>query len=248
MTNQATIEQMNTLRLWGMKTAFSTYLDSNSQLDAQELLAQLVEAEYLHRNNAKIERLLRAAKFRYTAQIADIDFLSTRGLDKALLLKLSAGHLIQAKENLIITGATGVGKSFIASAIGQQACRLGYKTLYFNIKKLFHQLRKARADETYLKLMQKIEKQDLIILDDFGLQPLEQQQRQALLEIIEDRHQRKATIITSQFPVDQWHAIIGENALADAILDRLVHQAHRIPLKGNSMRKKKSQLNKPQYP
>ena len=246
MSNQATIEQMNALRLWGMKASFSKYIESNALMEAQELLAQVVEAEYLHRNNAKIERLLRAAKFRYTAQIADVDFLTPRGLDKALVLKLSAGHLMQTKENLIITGATGIGKSFIASAIGHQACRLGYKTLYFNLTKLFHQLSKAKADETYFKLIQKIEKQDLLILDDFGLKPLDQLQRQALLEIIEDRHQRKATIITSQFPVEKWHAIIGENAVADAILDRLVHQAHRIQLKGNSMRRKNVQPTTPE--
>jgi len=239
MTNQATMDKLVHMRLWGMKQALQTYWETKAELTCDELVAQLVETEHLHRTNAKIERLLKSAKFRYQAQIADVDFQKERGLDKNLFLRLASGGIIKAKENLIITGATGVGKSFIASALGQQACQLGYKTLYFHARKLFHQLHAAIADDSYFKFIQRIEKQDLIILDDFGLQPLDTQARQALLEIIEDRHQKRATIITSQFPVDQWHPIIGENAVADAILDRLVHQAHRIELKGTSWRKRK---------
>lgn len=243
MTNQATLDKLVALRLWGMKNAFGTYLETAGELSAEELMAQLTEAEWLHRHNLRINRLLKNAHFRYPVQIADVDFNTTRGLDKVLFLKLTGGALIQAKENLIITGATGVGKSFLASAIGHQACMLGYKTMYFNTRKLFHTLHAALADDGYLKLIAKIEKQDLLILDDFGLHPLDQHARQALLEIIEDRHQKRSTIITSQLPVNQWHPIIGENAIADAILDRLVHVAHRIELKGESLRKKQKTNN-----
>ena len=238
MTNQATLDKLVSLRLWGMKNAFTTYLETSADLTADELTAQLTEAESVHRQNLKVARLLKNAHFRYPVQIADIDFDPKRGLDKNLFMRLTGGTLIGSKENLIITGATGVGKSFLASAIGHRACMLGYKTMYFNTRKLFHALHAAQADGTYLKVISKIEKQDLLILDDFGLHPLDLNARQALLEIIEDRHQKRSTIITSQLPVSSWHPIIGENAIADAILDRLVHAAHRIELKGGSLRKK----------
>ncbi len=214
-------------------------METSADLTADELVAQLAEAEAIHRQNLKVARLLKNARFRYPVQIADIDFGPRRGLDKNLFMRLTGGTLIESKENLIITGATGVGKSFLASAIGHQACMLGYKTMYFNTRKLFHALHAALADGSYLKLIAKIEKHDLLILDDFGLHPLGPNARQALLEIIEDRHQKRSTIITSQLPVSAWHPVIGENAIADAILDRLVYQAHRIELKGESLRKKR---------
>ncbi|MEH6705213.1 MAG: ATP-binding protein, partial [Galbibacter orientalis] len=146
------------------------------------------------------------------------------------------------KENILITGSTGVGKSFIASALGYQACSLGYKVKYYNINKLFGKLKSAKADGSYLKEIDRIEKQDLIILDDFGLQQLDNTKRQAFMEIIEDRHGKKSTIIASQLPVINWHEIIGEQTIADAILDRLVHSAHRVDLKGESMRKKRQNI------
>lgn len=240
MTNQATLDKLVAMRLWGMKNSFSTYLETSAELTADELIAQLTESEWINRQNLRLQRLLKNARFRYTVQLADIDFSPNRGLDKNLLMRLSSGGLVESKENLIITGATGVGKSFLASAIGHQACLMGYKTLYFNTRKLFNQLQAGLADATYFKLIAKIEKQDLLILDDFGLQPLDKNARQALLEIIEDRHQKRSTIITSQLPVGKWHPVIGENAIADAILDRLVHAAHRIELNGESRRKKKT--------
>ena len=177
MTNQATINQLSSLRLWGIKQALQSYWETNVELTCDELIAQLVEAEYLHRHNAKIARLLKSAKFRYDAQLADIDFDTRRGLDKNSVMRFTGGTLIEQKTNLIITGATGVGKSFLASAFGQQACQLGYKTLYFNLRKLFHLLHRAMADDTYVKLIEKIAKQDLLILDDFGLQPLDSHER-----------------------------------------------------------------------
>lgn len=238
MTNQATLDKLTSLRLWGLKNAFTAYLETAATYTNDELVGHLIESEWLHRQNAKLKRLLKQARLRYTCQIADLDFDTKRGLDKNLIMRLTDGSFIKANENLIITGATGVGKSFIACALAHQACMLGYKTMYFNTRKLFHQLNAALADNSYLKIIAKIEKQDLLVLDDFGLHPLDGKARQALLEIMEDRYQKSATIITSQFPTSKWHGIIGDSAVADAVLDRVVHQAHRIELKGESMRKK----------
>ena len=152
-------------------------------------------------------------------------------------------HFIDKSETIIITGSTGIGKSYVASAIGNQACMLGYKVLYANTTKLFARLKMSKADGSYIKEIARIEKQDLLILDDFGIQPFDNQSRSSLMEIIEDRHGKRSTIITSQLPVLQWHEIIGENTIADAILDRIVHQAHRIELSGESMRKHINKMN-----
>ncbi len=243
MNNQATLEKLASMRLWGMKNAFSTYLETSATLTPDELAAHLTQSEWFSRQNLYTQRLLNNANFHYAASMAEVDFLSPRGLDKNLALRLAQGQFIQNHENLLLTGPTGVGKSFLASALGQQACILGYKTLYFNTRKLFHQLNAAMADGSYLKLLAKIEKQDLLILDDFGLQPLDGQARQSLLEIIEDRHLKKSTLFASQLPVREWHTAIGQSAIADAVLDRLVHSSHRIELKGESMRKIKNDKN-----
>ena len=240
MTNQATLELLTTLRLWGMKNAFSAYLQTPTRLTNDELVAHLTEAEQLHRHHQRLKRLMKNAHFRYQATMADIDFDAARGLDKNLVLRLAQATFIQQAQPIIITGPTGVGKSFIASALGQQACLLGFRTLYVNTRKLFHQLHQALADNSYARLIRKIEKQDLLILDDFALHPMKSNDRNALMEIIEDRHQKKATILIAQLPVAQWHDWIGDSAIADAVLDRLVHQAHRIELKGESLRKRKS--------
>jgi DNA replication protein DnaC len=151
---------------------------------------------------------------------------------------LSDGSFLEKKENILITGATGVGKSYLSSALGHQACQLGYRTLYFNTQKLFTRLKMLKADNSYVREIGRIEKYDLLILDDFGLAPLDSVARMILLEIIEDRHNRKSTIISSQLPVAKWYEVIGESTIADAILDRMVHTAHRIDLKGESLRKK----------
>lgn len=243
MNNQATLDKFTALRLWGMKNAFNTFLESSAQLTHDELVGQLAEAEWNNRQNQRLERLIRNARFRYSVQIADLDFEKPRGLDKTLLLRLANGAFTQCHENVLITGPTGVGKSYIATALGHQACMLGYKTLYFNTRKLFNQLHAAMADGSYLKIMAKIEKNDLLILDDFGLQKLEGHAQQALMEMIEDRHQKRSTIIASQLPVGKWHDVIGDSAIADAVLDRLVHSAHRIDLKGESWRKKNNNRN-----
>jgi DNA replication protein DnaC len=178
------------------------------------------------------------ARFRYQASMEQVDYTARRELDKNQMLRLSSCSWISSKQNLILTGSTGVGKSFLASALGHQACMQGYKVCYRNCSKLFDELKIAKADGTYIKEISKIEKQDLLILDDFGLKPLDDNQRLILLELLEDRHGKRSTIITSQLPVNKWYDIIGEPTIADAILDRLVHSSHRIELAGDSMRKK----------
>jgi DNA replication protein DnaC len=238
MNNQATLDKITQLRLWGIKDAFSSLMDNPAQMTNDEFLAHLIEAEWIDRHNRRIERLIRNARFRYTAHPTEIKHGNERGLDKNVFLRLSDCSFIKSKENVILTGPTGVGKSFIASALGHQACMLGYKTLYFNMQKMFSMLKAALADNSYFKIIAKIEKHDLLILDDFGLQVLDNHNRQALMEIIEDRHHKKTTIIASQLPTDKWHRVIGESAVADAILDRLVHSAHKIDLTGESWRKK----------
>lgn len=238
MNNQATLEKINQLRLWGIKDAFTSLVDNPQQMTNDEFLAHLIEAEWIDRHNRRIERLIRNARFRYSAHTVEVKHGNDRGLDKNVFLRLSDCSFIKSKENVILTGPTGVGKSFIASALGHQACMMGYKTMYFNIQKMFSMLKAALADNSYFKIIAKIEKHDLLILDDFGLQVLDNHNRQALMEIIEDRHNKRSTIIASQLPIDKWHRVIGESAVADAILDRLVHSAHKIELQGESWRKK----------
>jgi DNA replication protein DnaC len=246
MNNQQTIEMMKSMKFYGMIRAFQTSMEagwtgspSDAQLQPDQLIAQLIQAEWEDREQRKIKRYLNAARFRYQASIAEIDFNHPRNLDKNLILRLADCSFLDKKENILITGLTGVGKSFIASAIGNQACMKGYRTFYFNVGKLFSQLKMSKADNSYAHKINRIAKQDLLILDDFGLHSLDNANRLALMEIIEDRHGKMATIITSQLPVNKWYETIGESTIADAILDRLVHSAHRIELKGESMRKKR---------
>ncbi len=238
--SSTTINTMSRLKLHGMMRTWQTMVESrqHNDLTHDQLLDTLVQSEWEHRENKKFDRHLKQAKFRYGASIEEIDFSSPRGLDKTRMLRLADGSFIERKENLLITGPTGVGKSFIASALGHQGCLLGFKTLYFNTQKLFSKLKILKADGTYLKEMNRIEKCDLLILDDFGLQNLDNTTRMNLMEIIEDRHGRKSTVIASQLPVASWYEIIGESTIADAILDRLIHGAHRIELSGSSLRKK----------
>jgi DNA replication protein DnaC len=233
---------MQKLKLSGMQASFQGLLQSKNttSLSNDEFINLLLQAELEERENKKISRILQNARFRYRASIEEIDYISARGLDKTLFMRFTNASFVKKAENILITGATGVGKSFIATALGHQACLFGYKTAYFNSQKLFAMLKMSKADESYLKQLKQIEKQDLVIIDDFGLQPLDQTMRMMLMEIIEDRHQERSTIIASQIPISKWHEIIGESTVADAILDRLVHTAHRIELKGESLRKKKN--------
>jgi len=208
-------------------------------MTGDELVNMLVQSEWEERENRKFNRHLRLAKFRYSSTVEEVDFTANRGLDKNQFLRLAEGGFIAKKENLLITGATGVGKSYLASALGHQACQLGYRTLYFNTQKLFSRLKMLKADGSYVREIAKMERADLLVMDDFGMQPLDNGSRMILLEIIEDRHGRKSTLIASQLPVAKWYEIIGDSTIADAVLDRMVHTAHRIELKGESLRKLK---------
>ena len=242
--NDQTIEKMRTMKLHGMARAFRTSLESGNveKCTSDELLSMLVDSEWDERYNRKLDRSVMRARFRYKASVEQINFDSDRELDKNQVLRLADCTFIDKKENVIITGSTGIGKSYIASAIGHQACALGYKVLYEHTAKLFARLKMGKADGTYLKEILKMEKQELLIIDDFGIQPLDQQSRTILMEIIEDRHGKRSTLFTSQVPVNQWYEVIGEQTIADAILDRIIHDAHRLELKGESMRKKRSIL------
>lgn len=230
---------MRSLRLHGMSEALEGMLFAGQShaLNAEQMLAALIQAELDDREDRKTERLKKTAKFRYTAVMEQIKPSAERGLEASMLAKLSAPRWIRQAENVIITGATGVGKSYLASALGHHACHLGFKTLYFNAQKLFEELKLARLDGTHRKLMGRLAKSDVLIIDDFGIQRLEEPQRLDLMEVVEDRHGLKSTVFAGQLPVAHWHEIIGEATLADAILDRIVHQAHRVQLTGKSLRK-----------
>ena len=238
--NEQTLQKMKQMKFFGMVRAFRTSIENGSmgQMTGDEMVSMLINAEWDDRNNRRIERQMRNARFRYKANIEQLHFDVDRNLDKNQLMRMAECTFIQRKENLLITGSTGIGKSFIASAIGNQACTLGFKVLYTNSTKLFTRLKMAKADGSYIREIAKIERQDLLILDDFGLQPLDASNRSVLMEIIEDRHGNRSTIITSQLPVSEWYEVIGEQTIADAILDRVVHNAHRMELAGESLRRR----------
>jgi DNA replication protein DnaC len=243
--NETILHKMKQMKLHGMAGAFKTSLEDgrNVHLTADEMISFLIESEWDDRNNRRIERRIRTARFRYKANIEQIDFTIDRNLEKNLMNRFAECSFIEKSENILITGSTGIGKSYIASALGNQACMLGYKVLYTSTSKLFAMLKMARADGSYIKETAKIEKMDLLILDDFGMQPLDSHNRAALIEIIEDRHGKRSTIIAAQLPVAQWHDVIGEKTIADAVLDRIVHNAYRIEMVGESLRKRQPLLN-----
>ncbi len=239
-----TLTKMKQMRLLGMAKAFHLTLESgkNEKFTPDEMISHLIESEWDERYNRKLDRTVHAARFRYKASLEEMTFEGNR-VDKNQVLRLADCEFIKRKENIIITGSTGIGKSFLASALGHQACSLGYRVLYQHSAKLFGRMKIAKADGSYLKELAKIEKQQLLLIDDFGIQPLDAQSRSALMEIIEDRHGKSSTIITSQIPINKWHEIIGEQTIADAILDRIVHDAHRLEMKGESLRKKRQPKN-----
>lgn len=239
--NTNTLDKLRKLKFFGMFHAFKSSLETGKTNDytADELLAHLVDIEWEYRQNRRIDRQLLYARFRYKASVEEIHFHVDRSIDRNQLMRLADCTFIDRNENLLITGSTGIGKSYVASAIGHQACILGYKVFYASTPKLFAKLKMAKADGSYMKEVTRIERQQLLILDDFGIQPFDAQSRAALMEIIEDRHGKTSLIITSQLPVSKWHEVIGEKTIADAILDRIVHDAHRLELTGESMRKKR---------
>ena len=231
------LEQMNLMKFYGMVAAYQAAIQGKQSFTNDELVSMLIQAEWEDRESRKIRRHLKAARFRYHAAIEEITYGPDRNLDKTMMTRLTDCSFIKRNENILICGPTGVGKSFISSALGNQACHLGLKVLYFNTQKLFTWLRMSKADGSYMREINRIEKQDLLIIDDFGLQEMDEQNRMAFLEIVEDRHDRKSTIISSQLPVSLWYNVIGEGSVADAILDRLVNGAHRLDLMGDSLRK-----------
>jgi DNA replication protein DnaC len=239
--NEQTLEKMKKMRMHGMYRSFSTVLESTdrNQLTADELLSQLIESEWDDRNQRAVDRSLRNAKFRYKASVEMVDFSIERGLDQNQVMRLATCDFIKLHQNVLITGSTGTGKSYLASALGNQACLLGYKVVYANTGRLLSQLKMAKADGSMLAELMNLEKQDILIVDDFGIQPFDSQSRMLLMDIIEDRHGKRSTIIAGQVPVGAWYDLIGDETLADAILDRIVNEAHLIELKGESLRRKR---------
>lgn len=245
MLTHPTLEQLRQLGLAGMARAFEELTDNSrgAELDHAEWLGLLLDRELADRQDRRLRARLRYARLRHNAAVEDVDYRTTRGLDRALFQKLAQGNWIREQQNLIMVGPSGVGKSWLACALGHRACRDNLSVLYQRIPRLFSDLALARGDGRYARLMRALGGVKLLILDDWGLQPLTAEQRHDMLEIVEDRYGRGATLVASQIPVDRWHDLIGDPTLADAILDRVIHNAHRIQLRGESLRKKKAQEN-----
>jgi DNA replication protein DnaC len=246
MLMHPTLDKIEQLRLFGMAKALREQLQNQkaTALSFEERLGLLIDREITERENKRLATRLKTAKLRISAAIEDIDFRQPRGLDKSLLLSLASNQWISEHHNLLIIGPTGVGKSYLACALSHKACRDGHLVLYQRLPRLLEELALSHHDGRYRKLMKSLLKADLLILDDFGLAPLTTEQQRDLLEIIEDRYDRRSTLVTSQLPVKHWHDILADPTLADAILDRLVHNGYKIELKGESMRKSKSKINR----
>lgn len=239
MLHHPTIDKLNALRLPGMAKALAVQNETPNieRLGFEERLGLLIDHEATYREDRRLASRLRAAQLRQNACLEDIDYRTSRGLDKSVMVKLATGSWLKEHLNCLITGPAGVGKSYIACALAHQACREGLSVRYLRLPRLLNELGIARGDGRYRKLLAQLARTDLIVLDDFGLAALAEDNRRDLLEILEDRYQRRSTIVTSQYPVDRWHELINDPTLADAILDRLVHHSYRLALKGESMRK-----------
>ena len=245
MLKHPTLDKLQTLRLTGMLKALAEQqkLPEINSLGFEERFGLLIDREMTERENRRLDTRLNKAKLRHSCCVEDLDFKTSRGLDKALILSLAACTWIARGINLLICGPTGVGKSYLACALAHKACLEGYSGLYLRLPRLFEELRLAKADGRYGKLMLGYAKTDLLVLDDWGLTAMTDPQRRDLLELLEDRYGKRSTIVTSQLPISSWHDAIGDPTLADAILDRLVHNAHKIELKGESMRKHAMKLD-----
>lgn len=243
------MEKLHQMRLNTMAAAFREQLGSptTGELSFEERFAMIVDQEWTFRENRKLERRLKAARLRRQASLEDIDFRHPRGLDKTATLSLAGCQWIKHHQNIIITGPTGIGKSYMAEAFANKACREGYTAICYRAPRLFKELELARGDGSYMKALRKLAKTDVLVVDDWGLAKLTEPERRDFLEIMEDRHGVRSTIMTSQYPVSKWFDLIGESTMADAILDRIVHNAHKITLKGESMRKRRSKLTKGEH-
>lgn len=244
MLTHPTLDKLRSMQLEGMATALQEQLELSSyqELSFEERLGLLVEREYLYRDNRRFKRRLRNAKLKQQASLEDLDYNHPRTLDKALIRSLSTGDYLRDHHNLLITGPTGVGKTFLACSLAQQACRQGYSAFYAQTSRLLQELKLMKADGRYFKTLSRLAKTDLLILDDWGLEPLSDEPRHFLLELLDDRYDKTSTLIASQLPVALWYDYLNHPTLADAILDRIVHNSYRLELTGESLRKSKKSL------
>ena len=244
MLNQQTFEKLYALKLNGLAEALKDQLQQPAckEFPFEERLGLLVDRQWTWKENRRLARLLSNAKLKINASLEDLDYRHPRGLDKSIMLSLATCDWIQKSQNILITGPTGTGKTFLACALAHKACREGYSALYTRAPRLFQDLALARGDGSFVSLLKTLAKTKILLIDDLGLTPLTDAERRDLLEIIEDRQSLSSTIVTSQLPIENWHDSIGDPTIADAILDRIIHSSHRILLKGPSMRKKGSSL------
>ncbi|WP_440995642.1 IS21-like element helper ATPase IstB [Arhodomonas sp. SL1] len=244
MLNHPTLEKLHALKLTGMAAALAdqSATPDITDLSFEERLGLLVDREMTDRENRRMSSRLRRAKLRHNAMLEDLDYRNPRGLDKGLIQALASCQWVKEHLNVLITGPTGVGKTWLACALAHKACREGHTAQYVRLTRLLRELVIAKGDGQYAKLLSNLAKVDVLILDDWGLMKLSAENRRDLLEVLEDRHGRRSTIATSQLPIEEWHGVIGDPTLADAILDRLVHNAYKITLKGESMRKRHAKL------
>jgi len=242
MLNHPTVEKLHALKCFGMATALSEQLDSIEieALSFEQRLGLLVDREATYRDDRRMSSRLRRAKLRHNACLEDVDYRHRRGLERSVLTSLATCRWIREHLNVLITGPTGVGKTWLACALAHQACREGYTALYQRLPRLLEDIALARGDGRYPKLLASLAKVDLLVIDDWGLAPMNGDNHRDLLEVLEDRYGARSTVVTSQLPIEKWHAFIGDLTFADAILDRLVHNAHKLNLKGESMRKTKA--------
>ena len=242
MLNQPTLDKLQTMKLHGMASAFRLQLETTdtAQLSFEERFALLVDQQWLWKENRALDRRLRASRLKERGVVEDIDYQHPRGLDRKLMRTLAASEWVKQHQNLLLIGPTGIGKTWLACALAQKACRDGYTILHKRAAELFRELSVAHADGSFGRLLLRLSRIDILVLDDFAMAPLNDGERRDFLELCDDRYQRRSTILTSQVPLSHWHEQIGDPTLADSILDRLVHNAYRLELNGESMRKKRN--------